>query len=101
MSIQTINPTNGEILEVFEPYGQGKINHILDQSQQAFAQWRTLAFAERARYLHAIAQYLRAHKATLARTAVLEMGKPLTEAEAEVEKCAWNCDYFADHAERF
>jgi acyl-CoA reductase-like NAD-dependent aldehyde dehydrogenase len=101
MSIQTINPTTGEVLETFEPYSQQQINRALDQAHQAFLRWRTMTFAERAKHLHSVASHLRDHKAALARTAVLEMGKSITEAEAEVEKCAWNCDFFADNAERF
>jgi len=101
MSIQTINPTTGEVLETFDTYSQQQINEALDQAHQAFLQWRTLSFVERGKYLHSIASHLRDHKTELAKTAVLEMGKTITEAEAEVEKCAWNCDYFADHAESF
>ncbi len=101
MSIQTINPTTGEVLETFEPYNQRQINEALDQAHQAFLQWRATSFAERAKHLHSVASDLRDHKTELARLAVLEMGKSITEAEAEVEKCAWNCDFFAEHAERF
>lgn len=101
MSIQTINPTSGEVLETFEPFSQQQINRALDQAHQAFLRWRTLTFAERAEHLHNVASNLRDHKTALARIAVLEMGKSITEAEGEVEKCAWNCDFFADHAERF
>ncbi len=101
MGINTINPASGEILETFEPYNQEKVSSILDQSRQAFLKWHTTTFAERAKHLHNVASYLRDHKADLAKIAVLEMGKPITEAEAEVEKCAWNCDYFAEHAEHF
>ena len=101
MSIQTINPTTGEVLETFEPYNQRQINEALDQAHQAFLQWRATSFAERAKHLHSVASHLRDHKTELARLAVLEMGKSITEAEAEVEKCAWNCDFFAEHAERF
>ena len=48
-----------------------------------------------------MASYLRDRKTELARIAVLEMGKSITEAEAEVEKCAWSCDFFAENAARF
>ena len=48
-----------------------------------------------------MASHLRDRKTELARIAVLEMGKSITEAEAEVEKCAWNCDFFAENAESF
>src|SRR5438874_2846080 len=101
MSIQTINPTTGEVLETFEPYSEQQINQALDQAHQAFLQWRTVSFAERGKHLHSVASYLRDRKTELARIAVLEMGKSITEAEAEVEKCAWSCDYFAEYAEKF
>jgi len=101
MSIQTINPTTGEVLETFEPYSEQQVNQALDQARQAFLHWRTLSFAERGKYLHSVASHLRDHKTELARIAVLEMGKSITEAEAEVEKCAWNCDFFAETAESF
>jgi acyl-CoA reductase-like NAD-dependent aldehyde dehydrogenase len=101
MSIQTINPTTGEVLETFEPYNERQINEALEQARHAFVQWRATPFAERANHLHSIASNLRDHQAELARLAVLEMGKSITEAEAEVEKCAWNCDYFAEHAQEF
>src|SRR5437588_5524522 len=101
MSIQTINPTIGEVLETFEPFSQEQIDVALDEARRAFLRWRTTSFAERAKHLHSVANYLRERKTELAKTAVLEMGKTITEAEAEVEKCAWNCDYFADHAESF
>src|SRR5258707_603845 len=101
MSIQTINPATEEVLETFETYSQAQTNEALQQAHQAFLQWRTTTFAERAKYLHRIAGYLRDHKGKLAQIAVLEMGKPIIEAEAEVEKCAWNCDFYADNAEKF
>jgi len=101
MSIQTINPTTGEVLETFEPFSQQQIDVALDEARRAFLHWRTVPFAERAKYLHSVANHLREHKTELARTAVLEMGKTITEAEAEVEKCSWSCDFFAENAERF
>jgi acyl-CoA reductase-like NAD-dependent aldehyde dehydrogenase len=101
MSIQTINPTTGEVLETFEPFNQNQINEALGQAHQAYLKWRTATFAERAKHLHSVASYLRDHKTELAQLAALEMGKTITEAAAEVEKCAWNCDYFAENAGRF
>src|SRR2546427_12593228 len=99
MSIQTINPTTGEVLETFEPYTERQINEALEEARHAFVQWRATPFAERANQLDSIASHLRDHQAALARLAGLEMGKTITEAEAEVEKCAWNCDSFAEHAQ--
>ena len=101
MSIQSINPTTEEVMETFEPYSQQQIDEALEQAHQAFLRWRNTSFSERAKHLHSVASHLRDRKTELARTAVQEMGKSIIEAEAEVEKCAWNCDYFADNAERF
>ncbi len=101
MTIQTINPATEEILETFEVYSHEQINEALNQAHEAFLSWRSLAFEERAKYLFNVAQHLRARKSELARIAVLEMGKTIVEAEAEVEKCAWNCEYFAENAQRF
>jgi acyl-CoA reductase-like NAD-dependent aldehyde dehydrogenase len=101
MGIQTINPTTGKVLETFEPYSQEQINETLDQARQAFLHWRATTFAQRAESILRVARYLREHKAELARIAVLEMGKSLVEADAEVEKCAWNCDYYAENAQHF
>jgi succinate-semialdehyde dehydrogenase/glutarate-semialdehyde dehydrogenase len=100
-TIQTINPTTGEVLETFDLYSKQQIDEALNSAHEAFLQWRTTTFAERATHLHNVARHLRDNKERLARTAVLEMGKTLVEAEAEVEKCAWNCDFYADQAEIF
>ena len=101
MSIQTIQPATGEVLETFEPYSTAQVNEILDEARNAFVRWRETTFAERCATLHRVAAHLREHKAELAAIATQEMGKPIVEAEAEVEKCAWNCDFYADNAEKF
>ncbi len=101
MSIQSINPATEEVIETFEPYSDDQVNQALDQAQKAFLGWRETRFAERRAILHRVARYFREHKTELARLATLEMGKPIVESEAEVEKCAWNCDFFADNAEKF
>ncbi len=101
MDIKSINPATEELIETFEPYNADQVNQALEQAHKAFRNWRTISFAQRSTLLHRIASYLREHKADLAHLATLEMGKPITEAEAEVEKCAWNCDFYADNAEKF
>ncbi|HJT58663.1 MAG TPA: aldehyde dehydrogenase family protein, partial [Ktedonobacteraceae bacterium] len=101
MSIQSINPATGEVIETFEPFSEAQINEALDQARGAFREWRETSFGERSALFHRLASHLRDHKVELARTATLEMGKPIVESEAEVEKCAWNCDFYADNAEKF
>lgn len=101
MSIQTINPATEEVVKTFKAYSEEQIDEALGQARTAFLSWRNTTFAERGALFHRLATYLRDHKAELARIATLEMGKPVVEAEAEVEKCAWNCDFYADNAGKF
>jgi acyl-CoA reductase-like NAD-dependent aldehyde dehydrogenase len=101
MSILSVNPTTEEVLAQFSPHREAQVSQILDQARQAFEKWRMISLAERSVLLRRVADYLRTNKSSLALLATQEMGKPITEAEAEVEKCAWNCDYFAENAERF
>ena len=101
MSIQSINPATGETLEMFASFSKEQIDEALDAARHAYDGWRETSFAARGAHLHTAAAYLRDHKAELAQTATREMGKPIVESEAEVEKCAWSCDYYADNAARF
>ncbi len=101
MSIQSINPATEEVIQTFEVSNEKQINQALEQARAAFQSWRTTTFAERSVHLHTVAHYLRQHKEELARLSTLEMGKPIVEAEGEIDKCAWACDFYADNAERF
>ena len=101
MSVQSINPATGEVLETIEETSKTQIEQALAQAHAAFLEWRTRPFADRARLMRAAAKELRANKAEYALTMTREMGKPITQAEAEVEKCAGTCDYYAEHAEAF
>ncbi len=101
MVMQSINPATEEVLATFEEFSPQRIDATLEQAQQAFQQWRERSFAERARVLRAAARVLRDQSARWAGLITAEMGKPIVEAEAEIAKCAWNCDYFADEGERF
>ena len=101
MSIQSVNPATGEILETFTATSPEELERILAKSRAAFLEWRTVPFAARAPRMREAARLLRQGKAELARTMTLEMGKPIVQAEAEVDKCAACCDYYADHAQAF
>lgn len=100
MAIQSVNPATEEVLETYDEMSDGEVDRALAQAQAAFEQWRTTSFAERSAKLRDAAAYLRAYRGELARLATLEMGKPIAQAEAEVEKCALGCDYYAENAER-
>ena len=99
--IQSINPATGHVIEGFEPHGPDELDTMLNAALRAGREWRQTTFADRAATLRRLAILLRSEKASLARVATLEMGKPIGEAEAEVEKCAWGCEFYADHGEAF
>lgn len=92
----SINPATGEAFAWWPWADPPRIESAIATAAHAAAHWRHCAPQERADLLRAIGSGLRSGKAELARTITLEMGKPLREAEAEVEKSAWNCDYVAE-----
>lgn len=100
-TIDTINPATGERLESFEPFSSAQIDAHLARAAGTYARWRTTSFEERAALMRRAASTLRAQATRLARQITLEMGKTIAEAEAEIEKCAWNCEYYAEHAAQF
>src|SRR5438477_3537709 len=99
MSIQSINPATGDVIETFQVTTPQELERILGSAQAAFHEWRALPFATRAQGMQKAAGLLRARRADYARIMALEMGKPIVQGEAEVEKCAWVCEYYAEHAE--
>src|SRR5438034_911168 len=101
MALSSINPSSGEVLESFEEATPATLERVLAHAWQAFLGWRESTFAERAARLREVARVLGAKKVEYARLMALEMGKPVTQGEAEVEKCAWGCEYYAEHAARF
>jgi succinate-semialdehyde dehydrogenase/glutarate-semialdehyde dehydrogenase len=101
MVLQSINPTTEDVVETFDEFSDEAIESALQQAHEAQRTWRTTSFGERSACLQAVARGLRTQKTRLAALATREMGKPIVEAEAEVEKCAWNCDFYAEHAAAF
>ncbi|TMG08550.1 MAG: aldehyde dehydrogenase family protein, partial [Chloroflexi bacterium] len=101
MALQSINPATEEILETFEEFSSDRLDQALERGARAFDEWRHVSFAERSTLMHSAAGRLRERKARLAGLITTEMGKPIVEAEAEIEKCSWNCDFYADNAEQF
>jgi len=96
---QSINPATGEFVERFALQSESALDQALERSAQAQRKWSQVRLVERAAVLVRIADALLERKPQLALDITLEMGKPITEAEAEVEKCAWNCRYVAEMGE--
>jgi succinate-semialdehyde dehydrogenase/glutarate-semialdehyde dehydrogenase len=98
--IVSINPYTGRELARFEPHSAAAVDAALTAAVTAQSHWRDVPIAERAELLRRMARALRASKDKYARLITLEMGKPITESLAEIEKCAWNCDFYADAGPR-
>jgi succinate-semialdehyde dehydrogenase/glutarate-semialdehyde dehydrogenase len=101
MAMQSINPATEEILKTFESFSPEQVDDALQQAHDAFSGWRMTPIGERAACIAELAGVLRANKERWAGLITAEMGKPIIEAEAEVEKCAWGCDFYAEHGARF
>ncbi|MDO8581343.1 MAG: NAD-dependent succinate-semialdehyde dehydrogenase [bacterium] len=101
MPIQTYNPTTEEIVRTFVELTDAEVIEKIVRAEAAFLQWKETSFAERAEKMKKLAVLLRERKRQYGELMTLEMGKPITAAMGEVEKCAWVCDYFADNAEKF
>ncbi len=99
--MQAINPTTEQPLEEYAEHTPAQWSERLDQAQEAYFDWRTTPMAERAELLRGVARLLRADSDRLAALATDEMGKPIVQAEAEIEKCAWVCDFYAERAAGF
>ncbi len=99
MAVETINPTNNKLVKSFEIMNDKKVNEILLTSAKAYQHWRTTTFEDRAKLLFNTANILRSNKNKYAEIMTLEMGKPITQSIAEVKKCAWVCEYYAENAE--
>ena len=99
--ILTINPATGAELERFSYMPAAEIDAHLDAARSAYAHWRRESIEDRANVIRAVAAKLRGESERLAEVAVREMGKPIVQARAEVEKCAWACEFFAEHSAAF
>lgn len=100
MPIISINPTTGDPLQAYDEMTPGQVSAAIEDAATAWQDWRASSFAERAKLLRATAGILRERKDELAHLMALEMGKPVKQGAAETEKCAWACEYYADHGER-
>ena len=100
-TIRVVNPATGEEVAGYDEHSDADIDGAIGAAHDAQRAWAETSFDERALVVRATAAVLRERQAEFARLITAEMGKPLTEAASEVEKCASTCEYFADHAEEF
>ena len=99
-TLRSVNPATGETIREYEQPDDREVAKLLQGAQRAFDEWRRTGFAERASLMRRAAARLRERQKGDAVLMAAEMGKPVAQGRAEVEKCARACDWFADHAER-
>lgn len=100
MTFQSINPTDGSLIREHSEATEAEVASALAEAAVAFEAWRRTPFETRAAVLRRAGLLLRERRDQLARLMALEMGKPVVQGRAEVDKCAGTCDHYAEHAAR-
>jgi len=101
MTFDSINPATGKKVESYPEMSAEEVGDILTKCHIAQQDWANTPFPERARLMGSVAEVLRRNKEAYAKVMMREMGKVWPQGLAEVEKCAWGCDYYAENGERF
>ncbi|HEY8140538.1 MAG TPA: NAD-dependent succinate-semialdehyde dehydrogenase [Nitrososphaera sp.] len=99
--IETINPSTGKVIAAYEGESPEIVSRKVKAARNAFPGWKKRDLSERAEYIRKLGRVMRKNREDYARIVTEEMGKPVRQSLAEIEKCAWVCDYYADHAEVF
>jgi succinate-semialdehyde dehydrogenase/glutarate-semialdehyde dehydrogenase len=101
LAFQTVDPATGEPGRRYRGHSLDEAADIIFAAREAQRAWRRVAFPERAHLMRRAAEAIRANRDRYAALMTAEMGKTLRDGHDELEKCAWSCEYFADHAEMF
>jgi succinate-semialdehyde dehydrogenase / glutarate-semialdehyde dehydrogenase len=96
--MRSVDPASGRVLAEYPEHTAAELERALDACQRAFSSWRGVDIGRRAGPMRELARLLRAERDRLAALATREMGKVIRESRAEVEKCAWACEHYAEHA---
>src|SRR3989344_3695263 len=101
MKLTTINPATEEIIKNYDSAKVQDIPKYINNSKKAFSYYSELNVKERCNYLKKISRLLLKNKRKYAELITIEMGKPIKESIAEIEKCSLVCDYYAENGEKF
>lgn len=99
--IQSINPFNNELLREYKEHTTEEIIEIIDLSHQAYLANSNSTFEDRSEKMLRAAELLRLQREELSILMTQEMGKPIIQSRAEIDKCAWVCEYYANNATDF
>lgn len=99
--VQSINPANNQVIKTYQEISDVELSEVLSKMQTAFEDWKTKSFNHRASLMKTVGEILRSKMEEFSKLMTLEMGKPIVQSRAEIDKCAWVCDYYANNAEKF
>ena len=99
--MKSINPATGETLETYVEHDDEELEHRLSRADSTFDEFSTWSIGDRETTLADVAELLRNRVDSYAELITEEMGKPIAQSTAEIEKCAWVCDHYAEHAGRY
>ncbi len=100
-TIQTINPSTEEPIQHYALYSEEKIIELIEAGHACYQRWRKTDLKLRKQHMLTLAKLLRFKCDIYARLMACEMGKPLEAGRAEILKCAWVCEHYAENAERY
>mgnify|MGYP006196169403 CR=1 FL=1 len=95
----TIDPTTGKKIAEHPQMSDQEAEKAVQRCHEAFKEWKTRSFEERAKIIKSIGKGMQDNKKELTHLMTQEMGKPISQSVAEIEKCAWVCEYYAKNAE--
>ncbi|TCN58899.1 NAD-dependent succinate-semialdehyde dehydrogenase [Flavobacterium circumlabens] len=101
MSIQTTDPNTNTLIKTFEQMTDNALEEAVAAAADTFGHWRKTSFTQRKYLMHKVASLMREKKDMLARLITLEMGKLISQAEAEIDLSANIIDYYAENGEKF
>jgi acyl-CoA reductase-like NAD-dependent aldehyde dehydrogenase len=100
-TIETINPSTGKAIATYNSMSTEEVNQKTKNARIAFENWKKIDISERCAYMRRLGRVMKKNKEDYARLITEEMGKPIRQSLAEIDKCAWVCDYYSEHAESF
>ena len=99
--LKSINPATEELFAEFKEMNSPLTKEIIAKSSESQKNWSNINIKQRSKIISKIGDLVEASKESFAKTITSEMGKPIMESIAEVEKCAWLCDYYAQNGMEF
>ncbi len=99
--METVNPATGEVVDSYEEDSASDVDSALARAEDTFAEWREVPIREREQLIAAAGDVLRENEREYAELMTEEMGKPISQALGEVQKCQWLCDHYAQHTSEY